>query len=220
MSEAARHLAKDYLDLSVFTPPGGRSTRMCTMKVRPAIVDDAQAIAEIHVQAWRETYAGLLPKTLLDGLSVERRAAWWRGLLDGTSNPGGRAVFVAVDTHGDAVGFSSFGRQREAELEAAGFDGEFETIYLLDSAKRQGIGRRLMITMAAAMLTDGYCGGALWVLRENAPARRFYEAIGAAIVGEREERRSDDLVMREIAYGWPDLSSLSVLYCSSTNARS
>ncbi len=182
------------------------------------MIADAQAIAEIHVQAWRETYAGLLPKTLLDGLSVERRAAWWRGLLDGTNNPGGTAAFIAIDAHDDAVGFSSFGRQRDAELGAAGFDGEFETIYLLDRAKRQGIGRRLMTTMAVAMLTDGYCGAALWVLRENDPARRFYEAMGAAIVGEREERPSDDLVMQEIAYGWPDLSSLSALNCSSTNA--
>ncbi len=188
------------------------------MKVRPAIVDDAQAIAEIHVQAWRETYAGLLPKSLLDGLSVERRAAWWGGLLDGTNNPGGTMAFIAVDARDDAVGFSSFGRQRDAELGAAGFDGEFEAIYLLDRSKRRGIGRRLIATMAVAMLTRGYRGAALWVLRENDPARRFYEALGAAIVGEREERRSGDVVMQEIAYGWPDLSSLSALNCSSTNA--
>lgn len=191
---------------------------MTTIGIRPATNDDAQTIAEIHVRAWRETYAGLLPKTLLDGLSIERRAAWWRGLLDGTNNPGGTAAFVAVDARDDTVGFSSFGRQRDDELGAVGFDGEFETIYLLDHAKRRGIGRRLMTTMAVAMLTGGYCGAALWVLWENDPARRFYEALGAAIVGERDERRGDELVMREIAYGWPDLSSLSALNCSSTNA--
>jgi ribosomal protein S18 acetylase RimI-like enzyme len=191
---------------------------MTTIVIKPASYDDARTIAEIHVRAWRETYAGLLPKALLDGLSVERRVVWWRGLLDGTNNPGDTTAYIATDRHDNAVGFGSFGRQRDTELGAAGFDGEFETIYLLNDAKRQGIGRRLMITMAVAMVDAGYRGAALWVLRENDPARRFYETLGATIVGEREERRSDGLVMHEVAYGWPNLGTLSTLKCSSANA--
>ena len=148
---------------------------------------------------------------MLDGLSIERRTTSWRGLLDGTNNPGRTAVFIAVDENDQALGFGSCGRQRDPELDAAGFDAEVETIYLLDSAKRQGVGRRLMMTMAAAMLTQGYRGAAVWVLRENDPARRFYEALGAAIAGEREERRRDDLIMHEVAYGWPDLDMLQTL---------
>lgn len=190
---------------------------MTAISIRPATVDDTEAIAEIHVQAWRETYAGLLPKALLDGLSVERRAGWWRGLLDGTASSK-NAVFVAVDGKDHAIGFGSYGQQRDAELHAAGFDGEFETIYLLDAAKRQGIGWRLMTTMAAAMLTEAYHGGALWVLRENDPSRRFYEALGGVIVGEREEHRRDNLVFEEVAYGWPDLSSLQALSRSRVSA--
>ncbi|MGI9506339.1 MAG: GNAT family N-acetyltransferase, partial [Geminicoccaceae bacterium] len=184
---------------------------MATTTIRPATADDAESIAEIHVRAWRETYAGLLPKALLDGLSVERRVAWWRGLLDGTNNPSRTAVFIAVGENDQAVGFGSCGRQRDPELDAAGFDAEVETIYLLDKVKRLGTGRQLMTTLAAAMLTEGYRGAALWVLRENDSARRFYEALGAAIVGEREEWRSDDFVMREVAYGWPDLDVLQSL---------
>ena len=181
---------------------------MTTLDIKQATYEDAQTIAEIHVRAWRQTYAGLLPKNLLDGLSVKRRVASWRDLLDGTNNPGGTTVFITTDTKGEVAGFGSFGRQRDDELKAKGFDGEFETIYLLDGAKRQGIGRRLMMTMAVSMLDAGYRGAALWVLRENDPARRFYEAMGGVIVGEREERRSD-LVLHEVAYGWPDLGSLS-----------
>ena len=179
--------------------------------IRPATADDAKTIAEIHVQAWRETYAGLLPKTLLDSLSIERRAGWWRGLLDGTNNPGRTVVFIAVGENDQAVGFGSCGRQRDPELDAAGFDAEVETIYLLDKVKRLGIGRQLMTSLVAAMMNEGYRGAALWVLQENDPARRFYEALGAAIVGEREERPSNDLVMHEVAYGWPDLDLLQSL---------
>jgi ribosomal protein S18 acetylase RimI-like enzyme len=58
---------------------------------------------------------------------------------------------------------------------------------------------------------------ALWVLRDNQPARRFYEALGAKVVGQRvetvderigERSRTQD-VLHEVAYGWPDLSLLA-----------
>jgi hypothetical protein len=55
------------------------------------------------------------------------------------------------------------------------------------------------------------------VLRDNEPARRFYEALGAAVAGQRIEKvdahigeraRVPDL-LHEVAYGWPDLSVLA-----------
>lgn len=189
-------------------PPPTPQSDLTMPAIRQAVSDDARAIADIHVQAWRETYAGLLPKSLLDGLSVDRREAWWRTVLDGTVKPE-RAVYLAADDQERTVGFSCYGPQRNPELDTAGYDGEIEAIYLLDDAKRQGTGRRLMETMAAAMLADGYKGAALWVLSDNNPARRFYEALGGSIISKREERRSDDLVLQEVAYGWRDLGRLA-----------
>ena len=42
------------------------------MIVRPARIEDAPAIAEVHIQTWRETYAGLMPTEMLAGLSVRK----------------------------------------------------------------------------------------------------------------------------------------------------
>lgn len=35
--------------------------------VRPAELDDANGIAEVHVTSWRETYSGLVPDRLRSG---------------------------------------------------------------------------------------------------------------------------------------------------------
>jgi hypothetical protein len=45
------------------------------------------------------------------------------------------------------------------------------------------------------------------VLRDNVPARTFYERLGGLEVGQREEEQAG-IRMIEVAYGWSDLSSL------------
>jgi hypothetical protein len=47
----------------------------------------------------------------------------------------------------------------------------------------------------------------LWVLRENAKARRFYERLGGVVVAEKEERRAGGVLV-EVAYGWRGLGPL------------
>jgi ribosomal protein S18 acetylase RimI-like enzyme len=138
--------------------------------IRRAAHADADGIARVHVQAWRETYAGLLPQELLDALSVEDRAALWRSLLE----PGGPTVLVA-ESEGEIVGFGSAGAAREPALATS---GEVTAIYLLDRAKRMGAGRILMRRLLDALAADGHDAAGLWVLASNRPAIAFYEAMG------------------------------------------
>lgn len=127
----------------------------------------------MHVQAWRETYAGLLPQAMLDGLSVEERVALWRTLLEA----GGPTVLVA-ENDGEIVGFGSAGPARETLL---GTSGEVTAIYLLDSVKRMGIGSRLMRRLFDALAADGHDTAGLWALESNRPAIAFYEAMGGTL---------------------------------------
>ena len=52
-----------------------------------------------------------------------------------------------------------------------------------------------MTLMAQDLLAREMRGAALWVLRDNEPARRFYEALGARVVGQRVET-VDAFIMR------------------------
>ena len=44
------------------------------MNFRPAVTDDAMAVAHVHVRAWQAAYRGLMPDDHLAGLRPEDRA--------------------------------------------------------------------------------------------------------------------------------------------------
>lgn len=167
--------------------------------VRPARLADAARIGAVHVAAWRETYAGLMPPSRLATLDVDERSAMWRRqLASGTA----RGIVVAEE-RGLIVGFASCARQRAPALAAAGYAGEVPAIYLLRANQGRGTGRLLLQAMARRLIAEGYRGMALWVLATNAPARAFYERLGGIVIAEKVE---DGLA--EVAYGWRDVAGI------------
>ena len=191
---------------------------MDEVAIRRARPEDAAGIAAVHVAAWHEAYAGLVPERMLSALSVAERTRRWRRILTSPDPSRESAVFVAVGRHRAIVGFGSCGRQPVADLVADGFAGEFSALYLLAAHQRHGVGRRLLALMAQDLIQRGLRGAALWVLRDNEPARRFYEVLGAKLAGQRVETVDEFVsgervgardVLHEVAYGWPDLSVLA-----------
>lgn len=181
---------------------------MGAITLREASPADAAAIGALHVASWRETYAGLLPAALLAGLSVDARSVMWGRIIAEPEAFGGAAVIVA-EADGALIGFGSCGGQRDAALAAAGYGGEIGAVYVLSAHQHQGTGRALIAALAQALSALGHEGASLWVLRENAPARLFYERLGGEIVGEKQEEAQPGLTLVELAYGWRDLSRLA-----------
>jgi len=169
--------------------------------IRPATVEDSDAIGRIHVDAWRETYRDLVPDEILDNLSAERRAAQWRAGLSRTHRS--NAVFVAEHEADGIVGFGAVGRARDLSL---GCDGEIYALYVLQSAQGLGIGRALMRILATALLDEGSKSMCLWVLTSNANATAFYRYLGGMMAGQRSEE-ADGWVCHESAYVWRDLKA-------------
>jgi ribosomal protein S18 acetylase RimI-like enzyme len=173
-------------------------------RIRAATTADAPALARVHVTAWRETYAGIVPDAQLAKLSIERRAAMWTRILNDPSDV--TAVHV-VERDGEVIGFGACGSQRTAALEEKGYDGEVSAIYVLRSFQKQGVGAALMQSMALHLSGRGLRAMNLWVLRDNALARRFYEQIGGEVIDEQQDI-SEGTALIEVAYGWPDLTRL------------
>jgi GNAT superfamily N-acetyltransferase len=173
---------------------------LSNLVIRPASRADIERIAFIHVQAWRETYRGLVPDALLAGLSVDQRVAAWSDMLDAAERA--PAILVA-EADGTIVGFGSACRTRDERL---GTDGEVTSIYLLDGSKRRGIGRRIFVELLAWLGERGCRSVGLWVLDTNVVARRFYEAMGARTGPTKVDQRPD-ATLHEIAYVWDDVRS-------------
>lgn len=178
-----------------------------TTNIRAATPGDAAAIAKVQVASWHETYAGLIPDAMLAALSVDERTTRWARILGAASDPLGSSVFVA-ERAGEVVGFASCGPQRDEALRARGFPGEISAIYVLQGAQNAGTGRRLMRAAARSLHDRGCHAASLWVLRDNQPARSFYERLGGAVIGEKEDHR-DGATLVELAYGWRDLAGMA-----------
>jgi hypothetical protein len=109
-------LASDYL---IFPPGPG----------------DAEDLAEVHVNSWRQTYPGLLPDLYLARLSPPLHARRWRKrLLKAT--PG--EVDLAAGDRGGLVAYVSGGPMRGGPAGEA----EVTTLYVLRSARGEAWGAR------------------------------------------------------------------------------
>jgi ribosomal protein S18 acetylase RimI-like enzyme len=66
--------------------------------------------------------------------------------------------------------------------------------------QKRKIGTHLFRAMTSDLISRGFNAAALWVLRDNLKARRFYEHFGAKVIAEREDVR-DGAVLVELPTG-------------------
>ncbi len=170
------------------------------MEIRRATLEDAMAIATVHVRSWKAAYPGQIPQGFLDSLHPEDRVEGWLQVLSGTDWPR-EGVFLLVDaaesteagpagestaaesTAGDGrsggavLGFSHICPTRDDDLDPA-TTGEITSIYLEPEAWGAGNGALLMEASLDEMVAAGYETACLWALDTNVRARRFYEVGG------------------------------------------
>jgi ribosomal protein S18 acetylase RimI-like enzyme len=140
--------------------------------VRPARVVDADEVGRVHVQVWREAYAGHMPADYLEGLDPMKSAARWKLRFE-MDEPDG-TVLVATGPDGEIVGFAAAGPTRD---EDAPTDWELYAINVLADHYGTGVADQL-ITAALAERP-----ATLWVVNDNARAEAFYRRHGFSVEG-------------------------------------
>ncbi len=142
------------------------------MQIRRATMDDAQALARVHVDAWRSAYRGLVPDGHLANLSYARSAERFiRSIAEGAEE-----TYVAEEV-GEVVGFLALWTCRDAD-DPQEATGEICCIYLAPAHWRKGFGTQLCRFAEKTLRAQGASVIVLWVFAGNSNARRFYEAMG------------------------------------------
>jgi GNAT superfamily N-acetyltransferase len=144
------------------------------LSVRPATLADAPTIAQVHVDAWRVGYNGLLPDEVLAGLDKSARQHMWAAFA---ADPAPRSVLLVTEVSGAIRGFVHIGPTRDLDDDPS-LTGEVYAIYAAPSGWNTGVGRALITRALTEFDGFGYGQASLWVLNTNARARRFYEAGG------------------------------------------
>lgn len=170
--------------------------------IRPAVITDAEGIAQVHVNTWRAAYAGIISAEYLSQLSYERCAQRWRDTLSQPKDNGW--VMVSVTEEDKVVGFAH-GASAHQQPEGQQFEGEVTVLYVDPDYQRRGLGRRLMAAMADRLQAAGMSSLVVWVLEANPAARSFYESLGGRLVGKKELTIGGD-AHTVVAYGWRDIS--------------
>ncbi|MDP9397511.1 MAG: GNAT family N-acetyltransferase [Actinomycetota bacterium] len=160
------------------------------LTVRPAAPDDAGDILGVSARAWRAGYAGLVPQAYLNAIDEhdEQRLSRLRVRL---GDPAAGSTLLAVRRR-VVLGFLSYGRERvdprvPAPVFAAPGRAEVYALYVLPECWGTGLGSRLLADTLAALRAGGAGQVCLWVLRDNARARRCYERHGFALTGEEQQ---------------------------------
>ncbi len=170
-------------------PPGA------TGVIRAARVDDAGAIARIHVRSWQAAYRGHVPDRFLDGLEVDRRAEFWAHEI-GEPEPETR-VWV-IERSGEVIGFAGTGRSHDQD--ATPETAEVYTIYLAPEVVGRGVGQTLLAHAVEDLRARSFERAVLWAFASNERGRRFYEAAGWRHDGGVKADRFGDVDLEIVRY--------------------
>ena len=145
------------------------------IQIKPTETDEEiRGKAFVHWKAWHEAYPGLVSRTYLDRLTLQKcedmAFRWPQNTL-------------VAEEDGRVIGFVCYGDRGE---ESSGM-GEIFALYVLSAYYGTGVGQRLM--EAGLSMLSAYPSVCLWVLKENERAIRFYEKCGFRATGEEMESR-------------------------------
>ncbi|HEY8381067.1 MAG TPA: GNAT family N-acetyltransferase [Microvirga sp.] len=162
--------------------------------LRPATQDDADAISRIVVAGWRDSYCHFLPPSFLGGLAENpyHDASSWIARLRAPSC----ATWMIAEA-GHEVGVISLTLGSSCVPDA---DCELTTLYLAADFRGRGLGENALAAARQFTLGAGHNRLSTTVLMGNVRGRRFYERLGARMIGRQPVFEWDGQVIEEGMY--------------------
>ena len=155
---------------------------------RDATSADAEPLAALHVQTFRETHGG--------GPAHAVRRAQWEQVL-GKRDPADFTILVE-EAGAALVGFA---RGTRHDGSVPGYEGRLNKLYVLRRCHHMGLGRLLVGQVANRFLGQGVTSMLLFG-DARSPSNGFYEHLGAERLLSAEGEFHG-------GYGWRDLAALA-----------
>ena len=156
---------------------------------RVAWAGDANEIARLQTEAWREVYADVLPAEVLADLPVQEIAARWSESL---AKPADARHRVLIALAGPKVhGFAVVQPAVDPDTDNVA-DGEI-TEFTIEAAHRgEGHGSRLLHACVDTLRADGFQRALLWLPSTADQARAWLTAMGWQPDGAHRELESEN----------------------------
>ena len=185
-----------------------RMNKEISYHIRPAIIGDAAVMAQINIDSWKSTYAGLIAQHILDTMNYEQYVAKWQNILD-PQNDARRCVFVA-EVGNIVVGYVTAGAAIKEDSE---YPAELSALYLLREYHGIGIGKALFLSALKELHHRGYESFALYVLKDNMIGRSFYDRFYPDEILDKEITIEGGRYC-DLLYGWRSIKNLLQLHSS------
>ncbi|MFC4592146.1 GNAT family N-acetyltransferase [Sphaerisporangium corydalis] len=156
---------------------------------------DIETVSSVRIASWRAAYAGMVPQAYLDGMSPEEDV---RVRRERFARRDGGALDLVAESGGVVVGWLAMGPCRDPDAQAG--DGEIYALYVRPDVIGTGAGHALMDAALAAAKERHLRRLLLWVLEDNARARRFYGSAGFGMDGTRSMWEVGGTAVPELRY--------------------
>ncbi|WP_186292954.1 GNAT family N-acetyltransferase [Brevibacterium aurantiacum] len=108
--------------------------------IRPPVIDDVEAVAQVHVETWRETYRGLMSDELLDSPDMMgKRRRMWSSLIAPENHPDHTSAIA--DQDGVIVGIALSGPSAAEDRPG---ERQLFVLYAYAAVHGSGIGQQLL----------------------------------------------------------------------------
>lgn len=144
------------------------------LSVRPATVEDAEAIRSIYNPEVLESTVtfDLVPRTL------QEQQQWLR------ARSGAHTVLVAEDEHAEVVGFGSLSPYKDRPAYSTSVE---DSVYVRRDQRGLGVGRLLLAELVAVATSHGFHTVLARIVGDHDASIRLHLSLGFDVVGTERE---------------------------------
>jgi GNAT superfamily N-acetyltransferase len=172
------------------------NSELRNISYRQASVADCTEVAKVHVRSWKESFAGLVPETVMERITVEKRTEVFEQRFQSDAY----RMYVAEAGDRGVIGFADCGDPRE---KIDDFEAELYAIFMLPEFQGSGVGSRLFSFCAKALAERGKSSFYLFAF-ENSPYRSFYDRMGGRLI-QKKPVKIEGTTFDAVIYGWEKL---------------